>query len=504
MEAEPLGKNMKRILVLSRGTRLAELFYQISKELTKNYQVIAVVHTYVSKEKGAELSGTWKPVSNLFIHDMADGIRRAYVHFLNSGEDPIETLRRVEKELDLTLYKSASNFLYYRRFSKAYYKHWDGYCGDESKLIEEFLGSYLFFKKLFETYEPSLVFCETPDLIAHRVAAALAFNRNIFTVANYFDTTYNKNRIFLVSGVERRNILLEHYFHNPHRITQESYGEAKVLLERLSEGGPKSPEHISTYRKQVQERLTKKLWRHRRKFFAPDGVTTALRRSLQRQKNKKWLDKVMKFHLPETPYVLFLLHHQPEISTGLAAPRWNDQNLIAEQLAANAPVGVKIVVKENPKTYGLRGKEYFEFLLDYPNIHLLHPSVDPIATFKNSLIILSVGGTAGLEGLLMRKRVAALGRPFYSFFEGAEKLNYPDEIFEALSKSFPQSPDYEDRLLQFAASHIQSTFYIGKNIPGEPWPAATEGGKLYAHAIAEFLRVVERDTLKPSQFRIGV
>ena len=84
-------------------------------------------------------------------------------------------------------------------------------------------------------------------------------------------------------------------------------------------------------------------------------------------------------------------------------------------IAINAPSGLKIVVKEHPRGYGSRGAAFFGPLPNLPPVILCHPSVDSMRLISHAEAVVAISGTAGLEGILLDKRVGVLGRPFYSF-----------------------------------------------------------------------------------------
>lgn len=491
---------METIVILSRGMRIAPIFAEIARDLSKKYKII--VATGIGKQTPAELEAAcWTGLPNTTIYDLPKENAKRYQYYKDlSSDQRIEKIRAVEKEIGVTAYQASCNFLIYRRFSKDYYKHWDGYVSSENEIAEEFIGSYVFFKEIFDAHKPVLVFCETIDLASHRIANALAHVRNIFTLEIAFVTAFEKGKAFFAAGSNRWNPVLEHYYKNPHLISDENKEKAKVLLEQSKLGAVVDAEHIKKYRQQSKQNpLISRLNKLKTaKKINPKGLA---KRELSRLTNYSWLNRHFKHELPKEPYVLVSLHHQPEAATSLLAPRWVDQNMIVEQLSIHAPYGLKIVVKENPRTYGLRGKRYFEPLNDLPNVHLLHPTFDNQLSIKNAEALVVISGTVGFEGLLMRKRVAALSNTYYTLFPGVRVLDHPSDLFSVLGSEWDPA-HYEKELNLFAAAFIQSLFYLGRGAGGVPWPEPKEAGPNFAKAIEEFLAFSRKENIKPNDFRI--
>jgi hypothetical protein len=482
------SKNMKTVLILSRGLRVAPIHAAMARVLAPDYKIVAVLG-YYHLDKFEHQAHLWRDIPNLTVYDLVSETKlRAQKP---RGEKDISA---IEADLDLNLYRAASNYLLYRRQANEYLRKWDGFYGSEQEITEQFVGSYDLLSEIFREHRPHVAFCETPDLIPHRVAQAIGRRHGIFTLGNAFNNLWGDGFAFFVYGSNKRDVLLDHFYRHPGEISGASWRAADELSAKLANDEAHDANYVKFYKDNF--RFLTRASRRWSELLRPRNFvrTGAL---LGYERNRMWLNKVMSRTIPEEPYIFFPLHHQPEASTCLAAPRWVDQDRIAERLAINAPAGVKIVVKENPKTFGRRGRSYFGPLRDLPNICLIHPEVSNDTLLRNAAVILAINGTAGMEGIAMGKRVAILGRPAYDIYSGVRALDFPEEIFSHLADTHWQPESMTDERRTFLAAMAESNFFFGVPKPGGPWPEAGEGGRNYATALRKFMRVIEQHSISP-------
>jgi hypothetical protein len=101
------------------------------------------------------------------------------------------------------------------------------------------------------------------------------------------------------------------------------------------------------------------------------------------------------------PFVLVLLHVQPESSVDvLGAPRSNQLEVI-RALARILPFGWEIWVKEHPHAIGSREAHYYRSLKSLPGLRLIDPGEDTAALAQRAGVVASVSGTGCLEAAIM-------------------------------------------------------------------------------------------------------
>lgn len=447
------------IVILSRGERLAPLYRGVARALADDYRVVAVMGWPGEAEgwrgEGAEIVDM--PQAQAALASVSD----------------IELRRRaaaIEGEIGLPLYKAASNYLLYRRFNKAYFGAWDGWYDTERQMLEEFVSSYDVLKPLLDRERPAAVLHEALDLISTLVAFALCRQRGIFNLGFFFGAGVGDGQIVFYYGLQRELPMLSHLIRRPELIELAMLGEARALIERNAAGKLATMTHIAAERARGARSPMQRIARGLQAVGQPH-FWLGLRSQVKAVRNARALDRLCHRDLPSEPYLLFMMHRQPEASTASQIPRWVDQEVMIEQMAINAPVGWKIVVKEHPRNYGSRGAEYYARLLDLPNVHLMHPSVESDKLIRNCGAQVTLTGSAGLEGILLGKPVACLGRPYYSVIPCVKLIDYPDEIWRAMQDQAwldrASSPERET----WIAAYLQSLTPLGPVAYGNIWPA---------------------------------
>ena len=86
-------------------------------------------------------------------------------------------------------------------------------------------------------------------------------------------------------------------------------------------------------------------------------------------------------------------------------------------IARSIPVGYKLFVKEHPemkRVAGWRDPTYYQSILDYPNVELIHLSVNLEEIFEKCSLIITTVGSSAFEGTFYNKPSIILGDSDYS------------------------------------------------------------------------------------------
>jgi hypothetical protein len=488
---------MKTVLLLSGHLHARDLIRALAEDLAQDYRVIVLINTVLPQPE----TEFWRDFSAGTVVDFRQAVQKAK----KNGYRTPAFIRRLEAETGVPLYKSTSNFQLYRRIFKSHFAWWPrgSFYGVESEIIDEYVGSYLALAEIFDRYAPDLIFQETVDLISTFLALGMGYRRGVFTVG--FDITpgFEEARMVISYGIHRQNIILNKLFAQPELITPQAREGGARLLERFSHLADPTPWYVRPYGKNIKGTLEVSLDKLKNRLFSKTLWGHPLK-SLERLESLIWLEKNCLRTLPPEPFIAFFLQHQPEATSCTYAPRWVYQDAIIEQLALNAPYGLKVAIKENPRTYGIRGKRFFAPLLKIPNVHMVHPAVNSYAVARTAEAVLAIVGSIGLEGVLMGKRVAVLGRPYYSIFPGVKKLNHPEEIFDALRDPAWQPEALQSELQDFAAAYWQSAHDFGKVAPGEIWPAPPVAGPHLGQALRRTMKFIDQNKLRPRDYDPGL
>lgn len=113
-------------------------------------------------------------------------------------------------------------------------------------------------------------------------------------------------------------------------------------------------------------------------------------------------------------FAYFALHTEPEAYPAVLAPFYVDQVWLAKQIARSLPMHMKLYVKDHPIMLGLRPRSYYKELKKLPNVRLIDPGVSSLELIEKSELVLTISGTSGWEGILLKKPVIVFGPMYYS------------------------------------------------------------------------------------------
>ncbi|HLA73881.1 MAG TPA: hypothetical protein VK624_20435 [Steroidobacteraceae bacterium] len=123
--------------------------------------------------------------------------------------------------------------------------------------------------------------------------------------------------------------------------------------------------------------------------------------------------------LPDTPFVIFFMHYQPERSS-LPEGLFHTQQLIAlRQIADAMPKGWTLLVREHPTIWllpldiSVRSADYFEQVAALPNTKLCPMDVDTFELIDRSAAVATLTGSVGFQALLRNKPAIVFGLPAY-------------------------------------------------------------------------------------------
>lgn len=116
----------------------------------------------------------------------------------------------------------------------------------------------------------------------------------------------------------------------------------------------------------------------------------------------------------EVDFYFYPLHLEPEAvvlywSDGI----YSNQVKLIENIASQLPTDTMLYVKDHPHLYGYRNVEDYKYIQRIPNVKLLAPHLPGKKIVKDSIGVITLNGTAGMEALLLNKQVYIFGSAFY-------------------------------------------------------------------------------------------
>ena len=186
--------------------------------------------------------------------------------------------------------------------------------------------------------------------------------------------------------------------------------------------------------------------------------------SLYRQiRHSRYLKKLNNLRPPSTSnispkqYIYFPLHLQPEMTTAAFGSIYCDQIIALSKAAALAKShGLSVICKENPKqSFSHRSNFYFQSLKKFDNVYFVSKKADSRELIRNSLMVVTVIGTAGMEAIANNIPVWCLGGAWWRSIDGVAKsyaeasalLQQENEKFENKSNFQDSKSNYLDHFL---------------------------------------------------------
>lgn len=132
--------------------------------------------------------------------------------------------------------------------------------------------------------------------------------------------------------------------------------------------------------------------------------------------------------LAKQNYIYLPLHQDPEQQLTTDAPVWGDAITLIEMLVKMIPSGYKLYVREHVDNIGMRPSGFYKHLLSLPGIVLVDAKCNSTKFIKHANLIITLHGTTGWEGLLMRRPVITLCKTFYDLTKLTYKINNINEL----------------------------------------------------------------------------
>ena len=114
------------------------------------------------------------------------------------------------------------------------------------------------------------------------------------------------------------------------------------------------------------------------------------------------------------PFVVALLHRQPEASVDVLGAPFDNQVETLRALARLLPFGWELLVKEHSHAVGDRAAGFYHALRCLPGVRLIDPNADSLALMRHARLVASASGTGCLEAALLGVPAVTFGRLAWS------------------------------------------------------------------------------------------
>jgi len=132
--------------------------------------------------------------------------------------------------------------------------------------------------------------------------------------------------------------------------------------------------------------------------------------------------------LSDMKTVIFPLHMEPEISLLQISPEFNNSYEIICWVSKNLPADTILVIKENPWSFGIRSKNYYDRLRKIGNVELARLDTTTEEWINRSIFTVAITGTSGYESIYFNKPVLSYGK--YQIINYLPTVRYVANFFE--------------------------------------------------------------------------
>lgn len=166
------------------------------------------------------------------------------------------------------------------------------------------------------------------------------------------------------------------------------------------------------------------------------------------------------FEIPDLkkapPFVVMMLHVQPENTLDVMASRFTNQTEVVRALARALPVTHELWIKEHAGAIGDRSLAYYRDLKRNPRVRLIDPWVNAFSLAEKADLVVSIGGTVCYEASLLGRKAMTLTPMYFSRIVQAPIVDIwsPDayrRIADALAAPAWPPAELRERCIEFLA-----------------------------------------------------
>lgn len=209
-------------------------------------------------------------------------------------------------------------------------------------------------------------------------------------------------------------------------------------------------------------------WQMVKRSFTRKLKTTVLRRKYDTAKSGE-------------RFLLYPMHFHPEASTSILSGSYLNEYEVIKNIAFNLPQGVMLYVKDHISAWGYPSLQFYESVINLPNVRLLAPTAPTKQLIKDSEAVITLTSTVGYEALLLNKRVFLFGHVFYKFHPGVIKIVNPAKLFDLFETELNKIFCFNKNLnLNFLAGYYLTTKSGSLNLMQEDDGAVMLANNLYS------------------------
>ena len=170
-------------------------------------------------------------------------------------------------------------------------------------------------------------------------------------------------------------------------------------------------------------------------------------------------------------FCFFPLQAEPEIALSIQGRPFQNQIELIRNIARSLPVGMRVVVKEHPRSIGYRRFGYYRKLLEIPGVRLASPFIEARELIAAARLVATVWSFTGFEAVVNRRPVLLFGTPSYGLLPQTMVQEVTDvrEVPQAVRALLAGYAYDDEAVVAFVAANIDSgvpfdfySRYLGK------------------------------------------
>ncbi|MDC1047419.1 hypothetical protein OAQ96_01885 [Alphaproteobacteria bacterium] len=355
-----------------------------------------------------------------------------------------------------------------------------------TRFSDEFIYNLIYrfcetFSEFINLTKPDIVLGFTPVTFGELIAQEILKQKNIpilqlhsSRISNYF--AFHDNLLGTSDHIKR-------IMNDPKKISLSSFNKADEFIKKIKETGI-IYEGVNIEKKKFKkDNIFKSLYKlpsvikneivrysnstfrndhhdngHLLPWYYEDLVQR--KRAIINDKFLKLSNRTYKINdLDKIKFAFYPLHSEPEVALQvLGFPYHKNQIELIRSIAASLPLGMRLIVKEHPRSYGMRPKSFYKSLLEIPNLYFSEKEIKPIEIVKLAKLVFVISSTIGLEAAIVGKPLIILGYPKY--------LSIPNTMFKQSLNLFELGSDVEKILNNYVFDYKNLKNYIAAQIEG--------------------------------------
>ena len=409
------------------------LSYYLQKKINSDF--FAIIDSYDKPKAFFKNQSLVKFQETWFYHD----------HFQNLGKPDIDYLSDFDKKYDINLWELAINERIFYRFNNVY-----KFSSNEILPILEH--ECKLFENILTKINPDFLIMEEPALhqeeLLYRMCKKNGTKTLLLTQPNMQRCMISENPRKFDMEIDLGKIQSSHRSFDELRSYRNSIASSSKIKEHINSFKVSNIEllksslkflssenqHIKTHYTHrgrtkldvLKDESTKKLAKKRRSSFMENNLETEI------EHNEK--------------FIYFPLGVDEERNLLIAAPYYTNQLEVIRHIVKALPVGYKLYIKENPnmKIRYWRDIDEYKEIMDIPNVRLFHPDVSAESLFQKCSLVITIGGSSGLDAAFYQKPSIVFTDLGYIVLPSVSKLDNITDLPRIVRESLKKEVSNDD------------------------------------------------------------